>query len=462
MNERFHPPLSRRDFLKITGSLAAMGLTTSLTPDLIFAKPNTDLKGVTIHYWNMVGIQNPIVKEVSASIVKAFEQRTGATVKTTWETYGSIIGPKYRTNFVAGKIPTVFDATSRWTGQLRGYLRSLNDLIDNSLDLQTKEALAWTFPHVREQNRGFADADHIKDLPFLFMAQAPAVTRTDHWEKAGLDFGKNWPIRDTDHFLEILETLKASNVCEYPYEVYGKLWDAGDTQLNGWVRSLDIEKSTFIDSDWKKSNCDTEPWFKGVQFYVDLFRKYGFSSPDSPQSTDEGAVEQLIRGQKSIVHCDLLNRGTFLKRIPELVKDGTIQWGAHFPMVEGKTGSVAFLTNLSFSITEQSGPDAGIKESTAWEFVKEWLRTENQIALGRSSGLPTRRDLWTGLEGAPDHYIEATKAMLHNPGVWANHVKGVDIQYNLFAPHIQRAMGGEDVRSELRVYADEVNKILKG
>lgn len=463
MNWELDRPLSRREFLKMTGSLAATGLTTSLTPDLLYAKPKKDLEGITIHYWNMVGIQNPIVRKISASIIKAFEQRTGAKVKTTWETYGSIIGPKYRTNFKAGKMPTVFDTLARWTGQIRGFLRPENEFIEKEWDPKIKESVAWSFQLVREQNRGYPDADEIKDLPFLFIAQAPVVTRIDHWKQAGLDFEKEWPIRDTDHFLEILKALKTSRVCRYPYEVYGKLWDAGDTQLSGWVRSLDIEKSYFINSDWSRSNCDSDPWIKGVQFYVDLFRKYGYSSPDSPQSTDEGAVEQLIRGQKSIVHCDILNRGTFLKRIPKKVDDGTIQWGPHFPMAEATSRSVAFLSFLSFSITKQKGPDAEIKERAAWEFVKEWFRTENQIALAKSSGPCSRKDLWEQLMGAPDHYIEAVIQMLgRNPGVWVNHPKGVDIQYNLFAPHVQRAMGGEEVASELRAYAREVNKILKG
>jgi ABC-type glycerol-3-phosphate transport system substrate-binding protein len=456
-------PLSRRDFLKLTGSLAAMGLYTSLTPDLLYAKPKTDLKGVTIYYWNMIGIQNPIVKKISVSIIKAFEQRTGAKVKTTWETYGSIIGPKYRTNFMAGKMPTVFDALGRWTGQIRGFLRAQNDFIEKEWDPKTREAIAWLFPRITEQNGGFPDSDQIKDLPFLYLAQAPVVTRTDHWKQAGLDFEKEWPIRDTEHFLEVLKAFKTSKVSKYPYEVYGKLWDAADTQLNGWVRSLDTEKSYFISPDWTRSNCDSEPWIKGVQFYVDLFRRYRYSSPGSPQSTDEGAVEQLIRGQKSIIHCDLVNRGTFLKRIPKEMQDGTIQWGSHFPMAEGTSGSVAFLTLLSFSITKQKGPDAAIKERAAWEFVKEWFRTENQIALAKSSGPCSRKDLWEELKGAPDHYVEATLQMMErNPGVWSNHPKSVDIQYNLLAPRIQRAMGGADVASELHAYAKEVNKILKG
>jgi ABC-type glycerol-3-phosphate transport system substrate-binding protein len=460
MNKELDRTYSRRDFLKITTALAAAGLTTSLTPDLLYGEAGTDLKGVTIDYWNMIGVQNPVVKQLSESIIKAFEQRTGAKVNTTWDTYGSIIGPKYRTNFLAGKIPTVFDAISSWTGQLRSFLRPLNDFV-GEWDSETKEPVSWLFPLIKVQNRGFPDADQIYDLPFLVIPQAPVVTRLDHWKKAGLDFEKNWPIRDTDHFLELLKVFKDQKVSEYPYEVYGKIWDAGDTQLNGWVRSLDIEKSDFLNADWTRSNCDSEPWIRGVQFYVDLFRKYHYSSPDSPQSTDEDAVEQLIRGQKSIVHADILNRGTFLKRIPKEVEAGLIQWGPHFPMAGGTTGSVVFQAMASFSITKQTGPDAEIKERAAWEFIKEWFRAENQIALAKSSGLSARRDVWDGLKGAPDHYIEAVTSMLNNPGVWSNHPKSVDIQYNLFAPHIQQAMGGADVATELKAYAEEVNKILK-
>ena len=275
---------SRRDFVALTAGLAAMGLTTSLTPDLLHAQAGSDLKGVTIDYWNMIGVQNPIVKRLSASIVKAFQQRTGVKVKLTWDTYGSIIGPKYRTNFLAGKIPTVFDGSNRWSGQLRSFLRPMNDFIAG-LDPQTHAAIAWLLPLVEQQNRGYPDADQIYDLPFTLIPQAPFVTRLDHWEQAGLDFGSNWPIRDTDHLVEVLTALQS--VTAYPYEVYGKIWDAGDTQLNGWVRSLDIPNSDFINADWSRSTCDTDAWITAAQFYVDLYRKHGFSSPNTPQSTDE-------------------------------------------------------------------------------------------------------------------------------------------------------------------------------
>ena len=449
---------SRRDFVAMTAGLAAMGLTTSLTPDLLHAQAGTDLNGVTIDYWNMIGVQNPIVKRLSASIIKAFEQRTGAKVKVTWDTYGSIIGPKYRTNFIAGKIPTVFDGSNRWSGQLRGFLRPMNDFIAE-LDPETHAGIAWLLPLVEQQNRGYPDADQIYDLPFTLIPQAPFVTRLDHWEQAGLDFDSNWPIRDTDHLIEVLSALQS--VTEYPYEVYGKIWDAGDTQLNGWVRSLDIPNSDFINEDWSRSTGDTDAWMTAVQFYIDLYRKYGFSSPNTPQSTDEAAVEQLIRGQKSLVHADILNRGTIMRRMRRGIRDGTIQWGPHCPMAGGTTGSTTFLAMSSFSIPRQEGPDAAIKEAAAWEFVKEWLLPENQTALAKSSGLCARRDLWEELKGAPDRYIEATTSMLHNPGVWSNHVKSVDIQYSLFAPHIQQAMQGNDVGHELRAYAAEVNKILQ-
>jgi hypothetical protein len=462
MDREFKEPLTRRDFLKVTASLTAMGITTSLTPDLLFAKAKTDFKGVTIDYWAMIHQQNPTAKEITLAIIKAFEQRTGAKVKVTWEGYGSIIGPKYRTNFVAGKKPTVFDAFLRWSGAIRGYLRPVDDFVGKEWDAKTRDAIAWVFPIIKDQNRGYPDKDETKDLPFVTLVQAPLITRTDHWKKAGLDFDKNWPIRDSEHFLEVLKAFKTSKVTEYPTEVYGKLWDAGDTQLPGWIRSLDPEKADFINEDWTRSNADSDSWIKGLQYYVDLFRKYHYSSPNSPQSSDEESVEQLIRGLKSIIHGDILNRGTFVKRMPKEMEDGVIQWAPNFPMAGGKADATGFQSNATFHIVKQEGPDAEVKERAAWEFIKEWFKAENQIALAKSLGPCARRDVWETQMGAPDHYMESCVPMLENPQAWNNHVKGVDFQYNLFGPHAQKALGGADVATELRTYAGEVNKVLKG
>ena len=43
MTAEFSRAQTRRDFLKKTGALAALGITTSLTPDLLFAAPKSDL-----------------------------------------------------------------------------------------------------------------------------------------------------------------------------------------------------------------------------------------------------------------------------------------------------------------------------------------------------------------------------------------------------------------------------------
>ena len=461
MEKQLRKTVSRRDFLKISASLAAMGITTSLTPDLLFAQSKTDLKGITIDYWAMIHQQNPLVKELSVSIIKAFEQKTGCKVKVTWAGYGDIIGPKYRTNFIANKKPTVFDATCRWTGALRGFLRPLDDLIENDWDPKIRDNVSWLFPVVKDQNRGFADKDQIKDLPFILIVQAPTLTRRDHWEKAGLDFEKQWPIKDSDQFIEILKVLKEKKAAEYPYEVYGKLWDAMDTQLPGWIRSLDPAKGNLINEDWTQSNGDAESWIKGVQFYVDLYRKYNFSSPNSAQSSDEESVEQLIQGRKSIVHCDLLNRGTLLKRLPKEMEDGTIQWAPHFPIAGGQADAVGWQSNFAFNLVKQEGADAKIKEMAGWEFIKEWFLEENQVALAKALGPCARKDLWDSQMGTADHYMESTVPMLKNPAAWPNHPKGIDIQYNLCAPHIQKALQGADVAVELKAYAAEVNKVLQ-
>jgi len=462
MAQQFRTAQSRRDFLKRSSVLAALGITTSLTPDLAFGQAKTDLSGVEIDYWNMIGVQNKIVRQISEDIVNAFQQKTGCKVNVTWNGYGDIIGPKYRTNFTGGIQPTVMDTSSRWVNQLREFLYPLNDYVNNDWDAASRDGVAWMVPLNEEENRGFPDKDQLYGLAFNIVMQAPYLVRRDHFEQAGIDFDSNYPIRDTDHFIELCKEIQAKAGVPYPTEVYGKIWDFGDTQLNGWIRSLSIEDSDFLNADWTKSNARSEAWSQGCQFYVDLFRKHQLSSPNSPQSTDEETVDQFILGRKSIVHCDILNRGTLLDRIPEQVADGTVMWGPHFPLTGGTSGSQCFIGPNSFYIVRQEGPDAEIKQQAAWAFIKEWFLPENVIAVGKSSGLPSRRDLWDQLKGEPDRWAEASIATIgDNPGMWTGHARSVDFQYNLLAPHGQKMLQGASVEEELNAYADEVDKSLQ-
>jgi ABC-type glycerol-3-phosphate transport system substrate-binding protein len=451
----------RRRFLKRTASLAAIGITTSLTPELAFGQAETDLKGVTIDYWNMIGVQNKLIREISQNIITAFEQRTGCKVNVTWNGYGDIIGPKYRTNFVGGIKPTVLDTSARWAGQLHEFTIPLEDLIMNDLDAEARSGIEWLFPLLREQTKGFADGDKLNNLPFNILTQAPYLLNRDHLEKAGLSFDEHFPLRDSDHYIEVCKAIQSKAGIAYPTEVYGKIWDFGDTQLPGWVRSVSVEDSDFLTADWSKSTARSEAWQKGCQFYVDVFRKYGLSSPNSVQSADEEAVDQFIIGRKSIVHCDLLNRGTMLQRLPEQVKSGRIVWGPNFPLTGATSGSQGFTDANSFYIVRQEGPDAEIKTKAAWEFMKEWMRPDNMIAQAEALGLCARRDLWPKLQGTPDLFMKAAEGTLGDkPGIWAAHPKSVDFQYNLLAPHGQRMLQGESVKAELDAYADEVDKSL--
>ena len=463
MARQFTTTQSRRNFLKRTSALAALGITTSLTPDLALGQARTDLSGVTIDYWNMIGVQNRIVRQISEDIVNAFQQKTGCKVNVTWNGYGDIIGPKYRTNFTGGIKPTVFDTSSRWVNQLREFLHPFNQLVESDWDEETRSGVEWLFPLNEEENRGFPDKDQIYGLPFNIVMQAPYLIRRDHLEQAGIDFDQNYPIRDTDHYVELCKEIQANAGVPYPTEVYGKIWDFGDTQLNGWIRSLSIEDSDFLNADWTKSNARSEAWKEGCQFYVDVFRKHQLSSPNSPQSTDEETVDQFILGRKSIVHCDILNRGTLLERMPDEMADGTVMWGPHFPITGGTSGSQCFLGPNSFYIVADDGPDAEIQRQASWEFIKEWFLPDNMIAVAKSSGLCANRNLWEQLKGEPDRSIEASiETIGDNPGMWTGHQRSVDFQYNLLAPHGQRMLQGASVEEELEAYADEVDKALAG
>ena len=111
----------------------------------------------------------------------------------------------------------------------------------------------------------------------------------------------------------------------------------------------------------------------------------------------------------------------------------------------------------------QEGDDAEIKQQAAWELIKEWFLPENQAAYAKTAGLCARKDVWPELMGAPDRYAEAATKMIDDKsGVWSNHPRSVDIQYNLLAPHGQKMLQGAPVEEELAAYAEEVNAALKG
>ncbi|MEZ5593472.1 MAG: extracellular solute-binding protein [Gammaproteobacteria bacterium] len=208
MANMFSNRYSRRAFLRKASKLSALGMATSLTPDLIFAESKVDLAGLEIDYWNMIGVQNKTVREQSETIIKAFEQRTGCKVNVTWNSYGDIIGPKYRTNFIGNVKPTVFDTSSRWVGQLRSFMRPLDDFIESELDADARAGIDWMFPLFRRQTSGFADASSNYAIPLNLVPQAPYILNRDHFDKAGIDFDANYPIHDSISYVELCKSCR--------------------------------------------------------------------------------------------------------------------------------------------------------------------------------------------------------------------------------------------------------------
>ena len=141
MAREFTGPYRRRDFLRMTTALGALGITTSLTPELVYAQAKTDLSGVDDRLLE----HDRRAEQAGAPAVG--DDRQGASSRRparpstlTWNSYGDIIGPKYRTNFQGGVKPVVFDATDRWTGQLREFLYPMNEFIDGSVGRRHAEA----------------------------------------------------------------------------------------------------------------------------------------------------------------------------------------------------------------------------------------------------------------------------------------------------------------------------------
>ncbi|NKC13929.1 MAG: hypothetical protein GKR94_17605 [Gammaproteobacteria bacterium] len=170
----------------------------------------------------------------------------------------------------------MFDTASRWVGQMKEFLRPLQDFYDNEMDAELRSAIEWTFEAMRSQNSGFLDGDQLNSVPLNLVMQAPCIINRDHFISTRSASTSTPTIRfgtPTTTSNSARRSSKDAGI-KYPTEVYGKIWDFADTQLPGWIRSVDTETSDFINADWTKSNATSNAWMKGVQFYVDVFRKH--------------------------------------------------------------------------------------------------------------------------------------------------------------------------------------------
>ena len=451
--------IDRRTFLKGTGILTAAAVTglPVLSAKKTWAKKQ--FSGITIDYWNQINVQNRLVKVAVEQAVKDFENETGAKVNVSWHGYGDIIGPKYRTNFRAGVRPTIFDSDMEWAGAIRKYLLPLNDFIKNDLDKDIREAIKWMDPYLADMDRCWPDKDKFVTMVLWSNICNPLCTRVDHWKKAGISFENNWPIRSYEHFIEICQRFKKAGVTDYPTEVYGATFDAGDCGLPCWAVGKDRLKGTFFNNDCTDINVDSDVWLGTIQEYVDVFRKYNLSSPRSPKSGDENAAEEIALGKKSLVDIEYSNRGILMDRAGDLLKNGTIQWGPHFT---GASGSIGNFHIWSFHLVRQEGTDADVKEQCAWELLKFLLRPEYQIKIAKPLGsLPLRQDVWDQLKGTPERLFEAHIEMLKTkPRVWSSHPLQVDVQYNKFGPRMSNILNGKDLQGEINAYCKEIRESL--
>ena len=197
--------------------------------------------------------------------------------------------------------PTVFDAFDRWTGQLRDFLLPMNDFIESSLDAEARKGLhglcRWfKRPEPRLQ------ATRSNDLRPAFRADpagaAPGAPRPFREGRARLR-GRISRSGTPTTYVEVCKQIQAkARSSTRPRSTARSGTSATPSSTAGSARS---HRGPAISSTTtgRKSNARRKPGSKGVQFYVDVFQKYKLSSPNTPQSTDEEAVELFIRGRRA-------------------------------------------------------------------------------------------------------------------------------------------------------------------
>ena len=448
--------LSRRSFLKKVGA-GALGLTlASSNFSSVFGQG--EFSDVTLEFWDVINVQSDAAAEIVPKVVKSFEDRTGANVNISYFTFGDVyVGPKYRTAFQAGRIPDAWNMNIFAESLYYEYLVPVNDYLDEYPEM--KERYATTLQIAEDAYSGYKPGQQFS-VPFLYEPNSPWVARMDHFDEAGIP-REEFPPRNIGHWLSICQRLKNAGVTEYPTRVYGSKWDVDEyfPQFAGAHEEI-ADSGLWIKEDWSEANINNKVWQSVTQTLVDVYREFEFTFPGTPTDADEPAAEAIANGNTSIVTGSPFNRPIIQNRAPELVEDGTIQFGPMFNLGGGSGWACNFETMVTTAAREKGGEK---RERAAFELAREFTLPKWQIPLAEAIGsLPGDETLWGELS-SPDNYYESLKVMAEEGMVpFPAHPMTTEIEYQIFGANASKFFDGTwSVKEGLARIEEEINETLE-
>jgi len=436
---------SRRTFVKAAGMAGVTGLAGCIS-----GSSGSSGGTQSIKYWEYFHSQSEVASEQLKSSVKEFEKENDVKIQTNWASWSDINGGKWQNNIQNGNRPVMYDSTNSLDGQFieRDWVKPLSEYKDK-LDDEALENIQNALDMVSSCYRSY-DED-VYEVPIGMEVGAPFIARADHFEKAGLSIEEDFPPKDYQDLVRIAEKLKADGPSDTPFQVYGATGDVTDEALVTWTASEGGTDGMYLNQDWSDVNYDNDVWKENFKKYVDLHKKYGFSSDKAPKASNESAAQMLISGDTSMVQGSTKDFGLLRSRAEDMLKDGTIIFGPSWKGSAGNRGD--FFTQCIAVLRPPEGADEEEwekKQEVAYDWINRLLSKDFQREVPNSlATLPVRQDVQKELlnsDGAiaKSNFIDSLDTMASDIDLgWSSQSNMTAIQYDIAGPIFQKAMLGK-------------------
>jgi ABC-type glycerol-3-phosphate transport system substrate-binding protein len=409
------------------------------------SQDEVDLSGTTFEFWDTFNVQSRSAADFLQGLVANFEQSTGASVSTNWTGYGDVIGSKWITNFKNDNYPHLFTSVANWNGRFSegGWVVPFTEYRDELPD-ETLEQIEWIFPlynnYIDQMWEG------MQSVPFALQMIGPMIARMDHFEEAGLDPKNDFPPDDWEHAIEVGQTLQEQGPGEYGYQILNGPFDEIDIQLASWTIADGGEDGLLLTQDNSDVLFDNDVWKRNMRRFVETYREYGLSNPNTPQQVDEELPQLLASGQVSMTNIESPMHPALQSQVGEMYENGTIKWA---PSWGGSSGQKGYIYPQSLAINQKAPNESQSKyekrREASIEMIKVFLSKPVQEQMHELAGvLPIRKDVWEELPSTDNNVFSSWKEIANSVQIaHQNHPQYVELMFNIPGPYATQAIKGE-------------------
>lgn len=447
--------VSRRSVMKSLGAAGIAGLAgcsggnsgsgDGNTGTTTGGDSSSNANGTTIEMWSLIHGQSEVANQFLEQTIQRYEQETNNTVNLVKENTQNVQNGNWRQRMNQGNIPQLFNTAASRTGAFVAddLITPWHEIIPE-LDEEVVAGTEWANEVLSNVYRGF-DGDDRK-IPALGMVmQEPFVARADHFEEAGLDIENDFPPESYDDLIQTATTLQEEGPGDHGFQVHGSPGDLMDEITPTWAHSLGGTNGLYVNESWDDTLLDSDAWKTTLQRQVDIHRNRGLSAGNSATTSDEDACRLVIDGAASMSQVGMLNYGLFAGQAPDMLQDGTLQFG---PAWEGESGYRGEFNIQSIAMGSQPPNMADStwenKRAATIEFLNLLLSVDIQRQVFDKWGLlPFNQNAWEEVPRKENGIVETAITIAEGSEFgWQAHPDMADIQYNIPGPIFQQAMNG--------------------